>query len=59
MKAAALEKKKAEIGVSAFKEGEAGLTIFRSLLRSGEEAVTALSRPLSVPLAGVGYIRHE
>jgi hypothetical protein len=35
------EKRKAEIGVSAFKEGEAGITIARALLRSREEAVTA------------------
>jgi hypothetical protein len=38
------KRRKAEIGVSAFKEGEAGITISVGMLRSSEEAVTALSQ---------------
>ena len=49
------EKRKAEIGVSAFKEGEAGITIAPPLLRSREEAVTAPSRAPFGTRSGLGY----
>jgi hypothetical protein len=51
------KKRKAEIGVSAFKEGEAGLTISARLLRSCEGGVTALSRIQFGLNSGVGYSR--
>jgi hypothetical protein len=53
------EKRKAEIGVSAFKEGEAGFTISAGLLRTREEAVTALSRIEFVVSSNVRYSRTE
>jgi hypothetical protein len=49
------KKRKAEIGVSAFKEGEAGITIAPRLLRTREEAVTAPSRLSFGARSGVGY----
>jgi hypothetical protein len=49
------KRRKAEIGVSAFKEGEAGITISVGVLRSGEEAVTALSQDTIGARSSVSY----
>jgi hypothetical protein len=49
------KRRKAEIGVSAFKEGEAGITISVGLLRTSEGAVTALSREWLGARSSVSY----